>query len=154
VNEESTPPTRKAATIFHNFVAKCLFLTKRARPNISIAVAFLTTRVKGPDEDANNALSVWNYYNAPLFYALTLSLSQIGGSMAHMLHIPIAMRGHTGGCRSLGDGMPINTSTKQKINTQSSTKTELLAANDFMPIIVWTNYFLEAQGYGHRDTIL
>ncbi len=23
-----------------------------------------------------------------------------------------------------------------------------------MPIILWTNYFLEAQGYGHQDTIL
>ena len=24
----------------------------------------------------------------------------------------------------------------------------------YMPIILWTNYFLEAQGYGHQDTIL
>jgi hypothetical protein len=23
-----------------------------------------------------------------------------------------------------------------------------------MPVILWTNYFLEAQGYGHQDTIL
>ena len=55
---------------------------------------------------------------------------------------------------SLGKGMPINTSTKQKINTRSSTETELVAADDFMPILLWTNYFLEAQGYGHPDTIL
>jgi hypothetical protein len=50
--------------------------------------------------------------------------------------------------------MPINTSTKQKLNTRSSTETELVAADNFMPIILWTNYFLEAQGYGHQDTIL
>jgi hypothetical protein len=50
--------------------------------------------------------------------------------------------------------MPLNTSTKQKINTQSSTETELVAADDFMPIILWTAYFLKAQGYGHQDTIL
>jgi hypothetical protein len=55
---------------------------------------------------------------------------------------------------SLGQGMPINTSTKQKINTRSSTETELVAADDFMPIILWTNYFLDAQGYGTEDTIL
>jgi hypothetical protein len=56
---------------------------------------------------------------------------------------------------SLGEGMPINsTSTKQKINTQSSTETKLVASDNFMPIILWTNYFLEAQGYGHQDTIL
>ena len=64
------------------------------------------------------------------------------------------MRGHSGGCMSLGEGMPINTSTKQKINTRSSTETELVAADDFMPIILWTNYFLDAQGYGTNDTIL
>jgi hypothetical protein len=51
VNEEAPPLTQDQATIFHNFVAKCLFLTKRARPDIATAVAFLTTCVKGPDQD-------------------------------------------------------------------------------------------------------
>jgi hypothetical protein len=51
VNEDAVRLDEREATIFHNFVAKCLFLTKRARPDISTAVAFLTTRVKGSDED-------------------------------------------------------------------------------------------------------
>jgi hypothetical protein len=51
VNDEAEPLTQRQATIFHNFVAKCLFLMKCARPDISTAVAFLTTRVKGPDQD-------------------------------------------------------------------------------------------------------
>ena len=56
---------------------------------------------------------------------------------------------------SLGKGMSISTSTKQKLDTQSSTASELVvAANNLMPIILWTNYFLEAQGYNHQDTIL
>jgi hypothetical protein len=54
----------------------------------------------------------------------------------------------------LGKGMPINTSTTQKLNTQTSTETEFVAANDFMPITIWTNCFLEAQGCGHQDTVL
>ena len=33
------------ATAFHNIVAKALYVTKRARPDISVAIAFLTTRV-------------------------------------------------------------------------------------------------------------
>ena len=37
--------------VFHNFTAKTLFLTKRARPDISTPVAFLTTHVRHPDED-------------------------------------------------------------------------------------------------------
>ena len=64
------------------------------------------------------------------------------------------MRGQTGGGLTLGHGMPITGSTKQKLNTRSSTETELVAADDFMPVIVWTNHFLAAQGYDTSDTIL
>jgi hypothetical protein len=38
--------------------------------------------------------------------------------------------------------------------TGSSAKTELVAADGFMPIIPQTVHFLEAQGCGHQDTIL
>jgi hypothetical protein len=41
----------KKAEMFHHNVAKMLFLCKRARPDIQTAVAFLCTRVKGPDTD-------------------------------------------------------------------------------------------------------
>ena len=37
--------------IFHRFVAKLLFLIKRARPDIQPTIVFLTTRVRNPDED-------------------------------------------------------------------------------------------------------
>ena len=50
--------------------------------------------------------------------------------------------------------MQIATSTKQKINTRSSTETEIVAADDLMPAILWTNYFLEAQGYGTTSSVL
>ena len=36
---------------FHRTVAQLLFLCKRARPDVEPLVAFLTTRVKEPDED-------------------------------------------------------------------------------------------------------
>ena len=39
-------------TIYHNFVAKCLFLTKRAWLDISTDVVFLSTRVKASDVNA------------------------------------------------------------------------------------------------------
>jgi hypothetical protein len=158
VNEEATSLDQEQATIFHNFVAKCLFLTKRARPDISTAVAFLTTRVKGPDQDDwKKLVRMIRYLRGSVELPLILRADSVpvpkwwvDGS--HATHPD--MRGHSGGCMSLGNGMPINTSTKQKLNTRSSTETELVAADDFMPIILWTNYFLEAQGYGHQDTIL
>ena len=64
------------------------------------------------------------------------------------------MRGHTGGCMSLGEGMIMSTSTKQTLNTCSSTETEVVAVNDLMPIILWKNYFLDEQGYGTTNSIL
>ena len=45
-------------------------------------------------------------------------------------------------------------STKQKLNTRSSTESEVVGADDFMPPIYWTRYFLEAQGYCVDDNIL
>ena len=40
----------KRRKIFHTFVAKCLFLSKRVRPDIQPAIAVLTTRVKALNE--------------------------------------------------------------------------------------------------------
>jgi hypothetical protein len=39
------------AKAFHNIMAKGVYVTKRARPDISLSITFLTTRVKGPDID-------------------------------------------------------------------------------------------------------
>ena len=64
------------------------------------------------------------------------------------------MRGHTGGGLSLGRGFPIVSSTKQKLNTRSSTESELVAVDDCMPAICWSRYFMEAQGYGIQENIV
>jgi hypothetical protein len=64
------------------------------------------------------------------------------------------MRGHSGGGLSLGRGFTIVSSTKQKLNTRSSTETEIVDADDFMPAICWTYYFRKAQSYGVKDNVL
>jgi hypothetical protein len=48
----------------------------------------------------------------------------------------------------------IVTSTKQKLNTRSSTESELVGVDDMMPIVVWSRYFLMAQGYGVTQNLL
>jgi hypothetical protein len=45
-------------------------------------------------------------------------------------------------------------STKQKLNTRSSTESEIVGADDFMSAICWTRYFMEAQRYQVQDNIL
>ena len=54
----------------------------------------------------------------------------------------------------LGKGEIISTSIRQKMNKKSSTEKKLIAADDLMPPILWTNYFLNWQGYNAKDTIL
>jgi hypothetical protein len=64
------------------------------------------------------------------------------------------MRGHSGGVLSLGRRFTIVSSTKQKLNTKSSTEAEIMGADDFMPAIYWTRYFMKAQGYCVKDNVL
>jgi hypothetical protein len=64
------------------------------------------------------------------------------------------MRGYSGGGLSLGRRIPIVSSTKQKLNTRSSTVTEIVGADDFMLAICWTRYFMRAQGYGVKDNVM
>jgi hypothetical protein len=64
------------------------------------------------------------------------------------------MRGHTGGCLTMGCRFPISVSNKQKLNTKSSTESELVGVNDMMTIIIWTHYFLLEQGYRVVENLL
>ena len=48
---------KEKTEIFHTMVAKGLLLCKRARPDIHTSIAFLTTRVRHPDEDDWKKLS-------------------------------------------------------------------------------------------------
>jgi hypothetical protein len=40
------------------------------------------------------------------------------------------------------------------LNTKSSTEAEVVAVDDMMPQVIWSRYFLEAQGYGVTDNIV
>ncbi len=64
------------------------------------------------------------------------------------------MRGHTGGSLTMGCGFPISVSNKQKLNTKSSTESELVGVDDMMAIIIWTPYHLLEQGYGVVENLL
>jgi hypothetical protein len=46
-----------------------------------------------------------------------------------------------------GEGPPQSISRKQKLNTKSSTESELVGADDVSVMILWTKLFLEEEGY-------
>ncbi len=63
-------------------------------------------------------------------------------------------RSHTGGAATFGQGFLYATSKKQKLNTRSSTESELVGADDMATPILWTRLFMGKQGYPIRKNIL
>ncbi len=144
--------------MFHHNTAKLLFLCKRAQPDIQPAVAFLCTRVTAPDVDDYKKLGrTMKYLRGSVYMPLTLEADEVNlvkwwVDASFAVHPD--MKSHTGGVMTLGKGAIYGTSTRQKINTKSSTKAELVGVNDVLPQVLWTRYFLEAQGYEVKDSIV
>jgi hypothetical protein len=155
VNDTPEFLEKETADLFHHLTAKLLFVAKRARPDIQTAVAFLTTRVKKPDKDDYKKLTrVMKYLRSTPDLSLTLEDDNthvvkwwVDASFA----VHPDMKSHTGGTLSLGKGSVYSASTRQKLNTKSSTEAELVGVDDVMPLILWTRYFLDAQGYDVKE---
>ena len=64
------------------------------------------------------------------------------------------MRSHTAGAMLLGKGVIYGMPTRQKLNAWSPTEAELVAVDGCMSQIIWTRYFLDAQGYNINDCII
>ena len=83
-------------------------MATRARQNIQTTVAFLTTRVKNPDEDYWGKLKrVLKYLNGTKFFKLTLTVDNLGMlkwyvDRAHNVHWDC--KGHRGAVFKLGKG--------------------------------------------------
>jgi hypothetical protein len=56
-------------------------------------------------------------------------------------------RGHGGALNSIGKGATTSYSRKLKLNTQSLTESKLITADMYMPEMLWSLYFIQAQGY-------
>jgi hypothetical protein len=158
VNESAEKLPAAIGNIYHHNAAKLLFLCKRARPDVQPATAFLCTRVKLPDVDDYKKLTrTMKYLRGTLHMPLILEandMSLVKWSVDASFAVHPDMRSHTGGAMTLGKGTVYGMSTRQKINTKSSTEAELVGVNDVMPQVLWTRYFLEAQGYGVKESVI
>ena len=63
-------------------------------------------------------------------------------------------KSHTGMVMTMGQGALQSMSRKQKLNTRSSTEAELVGADDVVSQMLWTQLFLEEQGYPIEKNIL
>ena len=158
LKNDENPLSKEEHETYHTFVAKGLFLCKRARPDVHTTIAALCTRVQAPTEkDWNDLVRLLEFMNGTRDDKLILSADDlhvlkwyVDGSFA--MHPDF--RSHTGGCFTYGRGAPVSTSRKQKLNTRSSTEAELVASDDMASMILWTKLFLEAQGIEIKQNIL
>ena len=157
-NENAEKLSTTDAVLYHHLVAKLLYLGKRTRPDLLTAISFLCTRIQNPDVDDFKKLGrCLRYLRDSKHLSLTLEADDmtviqwwIDASFATHPNC----RSHTGATLSFGKGSVYSMSSKQKINTRSSTEAKLVGINDVLSMILWTCLFLEAQGYYVTDNIL
>jgi hypothetical protein len=149
---------KERAEIFHMTVARGLFLTKRARPDIQPTIAVLCTRVKEPNtSDWEKLVRMMKYLNGTRKLKLVLGaddLRSIKWSVDASFAVHPDFKSHTGAVQTFGHGAVQSMSKKQKLNTRSSTESELVAADDAVTQVLWMKMFMEAQGYPISKNIL
>ena len=64
------------------------------------------------------------------------------------------MRSHTGGFMTMVKGRSYVQSSKQNLNTNSSTEAELVVVDYVLNQVIWTWYFLKEQGYMIHDNVI
>ena len=148
----------KRADNFHSVTASLLFISRRCRLDIQTTIAFLCTRVGNPDEeDWNKLRRVLQYLKGTIDLVLTLGADDITKTKSWIdvsYGIHEDCRSHTGGCMSWGWGVLLTKCQKQKLNTKSSTEGEIVGVSDFLPNVIWTRMFLQAQGIVLQENIV
>ena len=137
--------------MFHSIVAKQLYVSHRGRPDVQLPIAFLCTRVsKSTEQDWSKLKRVLEFLKGTLDDRITLgaddiTIMQTWVDASYAVHSD--MKSHTGGTVSFGRGSIMSKSSKQKLNTKSSTEAELVGASDYLSYAIWAKTFLECQGH-------
>jgi len=158
VDHKSPKLEKQMADNFHTFVAKGLFVCKRARQDIQPAISFLSSRVKCPTEnDWMKITRMMKFLKTTQDDVLTLQSDNTNVIKWHVdasFAVHEDYRGQTGATMTMGEGVLQSLSIKHKTNSRSSTEAELISVDDVISKVLWTKLFLEAQGYGVQDNIV
>ena len=111
------------AEVFHATVAKALFLTMRARPDIRLVVAFLCTRVREPTTyDWFKLVRMMDYLKKTENDSLSIRMDNMDETI-FSINASYAVhpdgRSHTGMSMKMGEGAITSLSRKQKLVTRS-----------------------------------
>jgi hypothetical protein len=135
-----------------------MFLCKHGQSDIQPAISFLASRVTEPNEcDWKKRLRVMVFLKTTREDLLVLKADDTQ-TLKWYIDAAFAVHGdmksHTGSILSLGKGMIVSDSTKQKVNSRNSTQAELITVDDRIGKVLWTKRFIEHQGFKVKLNIM
>jgi Reverse transcriptase (RNA-dependent DNA polymerase) len=149
-DEKAIRLSKERSEMFHKIVAKGLFASKRGRPDILPAITYLCTKVKAPNEnDWLKLRKMMEFLKRTRDDVLTLEANSYGKITWYLdaaFGVHNDYKSHTGAVMTLGKGCIQSVSTKQKVNSRSSTEAELISMDDILSKVLWTKLFMQEQG--------
>jgi len=131
---------KRPADRFHTVTAQALMSCKRGGPDISPAIAYLTTRVRNPNKhDWEKFVTMMQYLKHTKNNRLALEANE---SLVANWHVDASfavhpdMKSHTGFSVTFGKWFPINISHKQTLIFKAQQKQSLLQR-----MMQWVLYF-------------
>jgi hypothetical protein len=134
-NDEVQELQESDRVFFHSTVAKLLYLSKRARPDILTVVTYLCTRVQNATvEDERKLARVLGYLKGTVSRALLLRATGTDCRVVAYVDAVYALHGdsksHSGVVIYVGNTLVYVPSRKQKCMSKSPTEAELIALTD------------------------
>ena len=144
--------------VYHSVIQKLMYICKRAKPDIKPALSYLCTKVSCPSIDDKEKFDrLLDYLHGTINDQRTLgatSLDEMITWVDFSFAVHANKRSHTGGTISFGVGVVHAKSSKQKLNTKSSTEAKLMGVSKYLPHHIWIVIFLKSQGYDVKSKIL
>jgi hypothetical protein len=130
---------------------KGMFLCKQGRQDIQPSIAYLATRVQNPDKcDWGKLIKIIDFLKATIDvipYMTIDDTKSIKWYVDAAFAVQKDFKSHTGAVMSMGNRIISSVSTKQKVNSRSSTEAKFITVDDVVSKGLWTKLFLEKQGY-------
>ena len=149
-NDDCAALSGKRQEICHTIVAKLLFVTKRARPDLETSGSYLCTRVtKSNEDDWKKLRRVIAWIKCTIKDVRIIgatSLSSIFTFIDAAYAVNEDMTSKTGGAMSKGVEVIHCKSGKQKLNVKTSTEAELVDNIDYVPYNLWLLMFMGGKG--------
>ena len=151
ISKDAIKFSRTNADLFHYYVAQLVYLSNQARLEMKLVVPFLCTIFIELDIYKYKSLTwLTKYIQCTIGLPLILSIDKYGNIKWYfdaVFPVHKDMSSHNGGSVTMGTGGACVKSRNQKLNTKSSTESDLVGVYNVLIHVIWTQYFLKEQGY-------